>query len=302
MKIMLVIKNKLKMKKIINKVSILLLSMMILSSCNENDNDVNIYDGDDFISFGASTSGSLLENDTNSFKITAYASMPEITEAFTVSVALESTDAISGVDYVVVDGKDSFSFGPNQHEDTIEITAVDNLNPETDKTITLSLTSASNSTNIGLPGPDVLAKVFTLTLVEDDCPFTIQELGDALWSGTDSSSGSEGPNASQITTSYDGTDFTFEGIGYGWITNTDYWNEPVIDSQKVIASVDALTGDITIDLQYMCRTTYLGVVQDDYYVQGSGKYISCSETMEINYDIIQGGGILRSFTETISIQ
>lgn len=303
MKIMLDTKTQITMKKIITKVSILLLSMIVLSSCNENDNDENIYEGESFVSFNATTSASISEDAASPLTVSVYASVPAAqAESFTLDFTVASSDAVAGTDYSVVGTKTSLSFGPDQYVDTIQIMPIDNLLAETNKTVTITLGTASNGLRVGLPGQDENAKVFTVTISENDCAFTLKEIGDGAFSGSDNvPAGQAGPNSSMILTSFDGTNLQFEGIGYAWITDTAFWDEVIIDTQKVNATVDAI-GNITIAEQYMCRTTWNGAVQPDYSVQATGKYISCTKTIELNYDIIQGGAVLRSFKDVITMQ
>lgn len=288
------------MNRLFKNVLFLSITSLLFMACNENDNDVNIYDGETYISFQAKTSGQVLENSTKPFQIKAYASIPVITEDFTVDFTVSSTDATSA-DYTVVGNKTTLNFGPGKHSDVIEIMPIDNIIAAEDLTITVTLSKASNGTAIGLPGVDAKATTFTLTLAEDDCPFTLTQLGEASWSGSDNvPAGNAGPNSSLITTSFDGTNLLIEGIGYAWITDTAYWNEPIVVSHKVIAQVDPVTGAIVIDEQPLCETTYLGVPQAAYSVAATGLYTSCSKTLVINYDIIQGGGVLRSYTDTLT--
>jgi len=272
--------------------------LFFVTSCNEKDmeyNNIN-WDSTKFVVF-SSNELSVNELVYEPIEIVAlYAATGDISN-ISVPFTINST-AVEGVDYTIVDNKTSFNFSNGNLSDSIFIMPIDDLDPSGDKVLTIALNSSEVS--IGYPGPSALNSELVLTIVDNDCPYTLQELGDASWSGTDNASGSQGPNASQIETAYDGTTFTMEGIGYGWITNTNYWDEVIVDSYPVVVDFNTTTGTFTIDLQDLCTTTWNGAPQAPYSVQGSGSYDSCSETMTISYDIIQDGGILRSYIETIT--
>ena len=289
------------MKKNIIK-ALLLVFITAFTGCTENDNEENVYSGDNFISFGTSTSGSALESATDAITITAYASVANIQSDFTVDVDIVAAQGTSA-DYTVIDGKTQFTFGPGKYVDQIQIKPIDNFDEDGNKIINLSLTSASNGSFIGFPGPDGNGKVFTVTFEDDDCAFTLAGLGAATWSGMDTASGTEGPNESQVTTSFDGTNLLIEGLAYGWLTNTGYWDEVVTVSNPVIAEVHPITGAVTIAEQPLCTTTWLGDVQPNYSIVATGQYVSCSKTLTITYDLLQTGrtSALRTFTETLTI-
>ena len=269
--------------------------MMSLMSCDEQD---LVYSGEDFISFGTTTSASIPEGSTEPYTVTASASVANISSEITVNVTISG--ATEGVDFTA--SKSSFNFGPDKYNDTIVITPIDNFDEDGDKVITLTLDRSSGGYTIGFPGPDGNSSSFTLTIQDDDCAFTLQQLGDANWEGVDNVPASQaGPNASKIKTRFDGTNLLLEGIAYGWIEDPAYWDEVVIVSHEVIVDVDTVTGVINIERQDLCTTTWLGDVQDDYEVVGTGLYSPCPETMVISYDLLQGGGLRRQWTETLTI-
>ncbi|NNK83677.1 MAG: hypothetical protein HKO92_11190, partial [Flavobacteriaceae bacterium] len=204
---------------------------------------------------------------------------------------------VEGVDYMVVDNKTSFNFSDGNLSDSVFIMPIDENEASGDKTLTFTL--GSSPVDIGYPGPDSLNAQMVLTIIDNDCPYTLQELADATWSGTDDAGGSEGPNDTQIVMYYDGSTFSMEGIAYGWLTNTGYWDEVIIDSYLVEVDFDTVTSTFTIAEQPLCTTTWLGNPQPAYSIAASGSYDSCAETMTINYDLYQGG-LLRSYTETIT--
>lgn len=263
-------------------------------SCDEEETVANTlsYPSDGFVAF--ETSGTTVSEAAGTVTLTAqYGSTSSSTDK-SFSFTSTSAEAVEGVDYDVVDSRTSFDFVAGTHTNSIDVVIYDNTDVDGNKTIVFTITDE------GFPGEAAFNSTYTLVVQDDDCPFTLAELGAASWSGSDNSGG-EGPNDTQIATTFDGTNLLFEGIAYGWITNPGYWDEVVVTSNaSVVASVDAV-GNITIANQYLCTTTWNGATQPDYYIEATGSYAACSETMELNWDLYQNGAILRSYTETITI-
>lgn len=279
----------------------MLLSIMV-TSCDEDKTTYNAleFPQDGFVSL-AKKSLLLPEASTAPIDVVVNLSNAPSDQTTTVDFEITSTNGVLGTHYTVVDNKASLTFPPGVYQDVIKIQSIDNTVEDGDKELTITLTSSSN-VNLGFPGPAGNGKTLKLTIQDNDCDYTLAQLGSATWTGKDNSSGREGPNDSKITMAYDGTNLLIEGIGYGWITNTNYWNEIVTTSTPVIAQINRLTGDIVIDQQPLCVATWRGAVQAPYFVKATGNYAPCNQTMILNYDIIQNGAVLRSFTETISFQ
>ncbi|WP_289044668.1 hypothetical protein [uncultured Olleya sp.] len=289
------------MKTFYKTITCLSLISLLALSCSEKDLDYGSldFDSDTFVVF-AESSLSVNELVTEPIAVEAlYAASSSSANTISVPFTISSDNAVEGVDYTIVDNKTSFDFSNGNLSDVVYIMPIDESNPTGNKQLTFELNSGA--VNLGYPGPAANNKTVVLTIVDNDCPYTLEELGAASWSGSDNASGDEGPNASQILTSYENdTTFYFEGISYGWITNVNYWDEVVVTSNLVEADFDTATGAITIALQPLCTTTWNGATQPDYSIQATGSYDSCGETITLDYDLIQGGAILRSYTETIT--
>ncbi len=286
--------------KTIKLISKIFLLTLLVYSCSEEDPEFGNFDfsSDNFVSF-ETNAASINELVLEPLTLTAtHAVSRGSASPVSIPFTITSDNAVEGVDYMIIDNKTSFDFTSSDFSDSIQIMPIDNLVADGDKTLTITL--SSNSVTTGFPGPDSNNKSAVITIVDNDCAYTLEELGAAFWSGSDDSSGDEGPNGSQITTAYDGTTFTIEGIAYGWLTNTGFWDEVVLVSNPVVADIDLTNGMVTVALQPLCTTTWVGDIQPDYSVEATGSYDSCSETMTISYDLIQGGAILRSYTETIT--
>lgn len=288
------------MKNIYKFLSISVVCTLLFTAC---DQDETVYEAlsfpsDAFVSFEAN-SLDVLESSTETITVTLNRATSAEDAASSLSIPFTvNTTAVLDVDYTILDNKTSFDFAEGEYSDTIEIQAIDNLNEDGNKEIIIALTEGNG---IGFPGPDANGSSFTLNINDDDCAFELQDLGEASWSGSDNvSAGEAGPNESLIDASFDGTNLLLEGIGYAWLTDTGYWDEVVVVSNKIITQVDLVSGIVTIDLQDLCETTWVGAPQAPYSIVGSGQYTSCSQTLVINYDLIQNGAVLRSFTETLT--
>lgn len=264
-------------------------------SCDEDETVANTltFPANAFVAF--ETSGTTVAEAAGMITITAQYGSTSSAADQSFGFTSTSAEAVEGVHYTIVDSRTSFDFAAGVHTNSIDVNIIDNLDVDGAKNIVFTLTGQ------GFPGEAAINSTYTLVIQDDDCPFTLAELGAASWAGSDNSTG-EGPNnATQITTSFDGTNLLFEGIAYGWITNPAYWEEVVtVSNPSVIAVVDAL-GNFTIANQFLCTATWNGDVQPDYNIEATGAYAACSETMVINWDLYQNGAILRSYTETITI-
>ncbi len=125
------------------------------------------------------------------------------------------------------------------------------------------------------------------------CP--LEDLNDLVgsWSGTDS----EG-NASQVVTFLDGSNFMIDGLNVGWMTG--YWGE-VITEQIPLIMIMNPNGTLKIDEQYYMSTTWNGSPQPTYSISATGKWDNCKKTLVIDYDLHQGGDVLISITENITL-
>lgn len=290
------------MKKIITYISTALILTFGFVSCDEDETVYNPlqYPQDAYIAIEGSGLA-VLEGSTAPIEIVANYSndINAATSEVVVDFSITSDNGIEGTHYTVVDGKTQFKFAPGVFTDKVTIIPINNFDEDGDKELTITLDNSS--VNLGAPGPDSFGTTFNLTLLDDDCAIVFEELV-GPWTGFDNSSGSEGPNASQIVSSYDGTTFYLEGIAYGWLTNTSYWDEVVVVSNPVIANIDVLTGVVTIDEQFLCTTTWLGDIQPDYSISATGQYLACSSEMILDYTLYQSGGIRRQYTETIKFE
>ncbi|NOR28129.1 MAG: hypothetical protein GQ540_06330 [Lutibacter sp.] len=288
------------MKKIFKSLIYITVLAFFVSACDENDTtfDSLSFPEDAFIAMENANDIVVLESTTTPIEIVVnYANTLEnATTDVTVDFTITSDTATEGVHYTIEGNSSQLTFAAGQLNAKIVIIPIDNSEEDGDKVLTFTLTNSSVS--IGLPGPDSFNKSVTVTLTDDDCAFTFAGLDGISWIGTDNATGSQGPNPTQIVTSFDGTDLLMDGLAYGWLAST-YWNEVVVASAPVIVDMDPITGVFTISEQYLADTTWLGNPQPTYYISASGQYFSCLNKMIVNYTLIQNGGVLREYTETI---
>jgi len=289
------------MKKIFKSLIYIAILSIFVISCDEDETtfDPLNFPADAFVSVEGS-SVAVLESSTNPIEIIVnYSNSTEgFTSEISVDFSITSSNGIEGTHYTIEDNKTQLTFPVGVFSDKIVIIPIDNLMEDGNKVLNFTLDNAP--VTLGFPGPDGLGKSLSVTLTDDDCAFTFADLDGISWSGTDNSSGDEGPNATQIVTSFDGTNLLMDGIAFGWLTNTAFWDEVVVESEPVIVVMDPVTGAFTIDQQFLANTTWLGDPQPTYSISATGQYFSCLHSMVVNYTLYQSGGIRRQYTENIN--
>ncbi|MGM5468636.1 hypothetical protein ACS386_00020 [Flavobacteriaceae bacterium LMO-SS05] len=288
------------MKNIFRTIIYLMVIALFCVSCDEDETTFVPLDfpNEAFVALENTSSIEVLESTTKPVEIVVFYANTlgehnsEITADFEISGS-----GVEGTHYTIQGNKSKLSFPPGVFTDKVIIIPIDNNEEDGDKKLTFAL---SNSTAaVGYPGPDGFGKSIDITLTDDDCAFLFADLDGISWIGTDNASGSQGPNPTQITTSFDGTNLLMKGIAYGWLTNTNYWNEVVVADAPVIVNMDPISGEFTISQQYLCDTTWQGNPQPTYEISANGQYFSCLHKMIVNYTLYQSGGVLVRYTETI---
>ena len=289
------------MKNIFKSIICLTVITLFCVSCDEDETTFDALDfpTDAFVALESTSALESLESSTNPIQIVVNYSntVAGATSAVSVDFSITSNNAVEGTHYMIADNKTQLNFAPGVFKDMVEIIPIDNASEDGDKLLTFSL--AGSSVSLGYPGPDSFGTSLSITLTDDDCAWSLAGLDGIEWIGNDNASGGEGPNATQIVTSFDGTILLMEGIAYGWLTNPGYWDEPVVVSHLVNVDMHPVTGAFTVEFQELCETTFNGVPQTPYQISASGQFLSCLGKMIVNYDLYQGGDLLRSHTETI---
>jgi hypothetical protein len=288
------------MKKIFKSLIYVTVIAFFAVSCDENDTVFTplSFPEDAFIAFEDASPITVLESNTAPIEIIVNHAntLANATTAVTVDYTITSETAVKGVHYTIAGETNKLTFAPGELNAKIIIIPIDNLMEDGNKVLNITLTNSLVA--VGLPGPDALNKSIVVTLTDDDCAFTFADLDGISWIGTDNASGTQGPNPTQITTAFNGTNLLMSGIAYGWLTSS-YWEEVVVDSDPVIVVMDPVTGVFTIAEQYLADTTWNGSPQPTYRISANGQYFSCLNKMTVNYTLYQSGAVLRRYTETI---
>ena len=150
-----------------------------------------------------------------------------------------------------------------------------------------SFPAAVNTTDACADLHYILAKV---TKLGEE--YTIEKVGEkstmdlanyvGTWSGEDMWGDTE------VTTTLN-ADGILEITGIGVTFMIDGWGELILEQEILLMDVDKTTGSFTIEEQYYMKTEYDGAVQDLYYLSGTGTIDPCTNTMDLEYDFVQGG-------------
>jgi hypothetical protein len=229
---------------------------------------------------------------------------------FTVSISIVSDEIVDldNLEFVVGDliSEDSrnyeFDVPAYVTEFSVPVEALSDIIKESTETTTLML-SATGTRSVILGEGSIEIQ---LDLLDDGlaCDWTIEELGNSTWSGTNTPGDSfngDGPTASVASVSYDGTDLYVSGLTHSWIEDPDFWEESITNSEPLKMELDQSSGVVTVEEQYSCTSTWNGGIQPDYSVQATGLYDPCTKTITFNYDLIQEGEILDSGVEVITM-
>lgn len=151
------------MKKILNIVIILLL----LNSCESRiDHE---YDGGWYVAFEKATIKD--KESTDQIKIPVILADNGRKDQVTVDFQLEPADGVTeGTDFELLNESNTLTFEPGVGIQYIIIKPIDNLNPENNKSIQISITSNSKNLPIGFTGPDALNSSCEVIIMDDDCP------------------------------------------------------------------------------------------------------------------------------------
>ncbi len=262
---------------------VLLMTVSILSlvSC-KNEDLVILNTPNGFIQIDGSVPN-LAEDDEDGVNVTVKFGGETNENGITVNYTLTSEDNTRFID----ENNGSVEIAAGEYSTTISIKPVDNIFVDGDLVVTLTLDSSS-SVPVGLAGEGVNNVSQVINIIDNDCPIVYENIV-GTYNGTDNwYSSVGGPLDTQMIASSDGSIVTVVGIGHAWIENPEYWAEEIIQEGEIELQIDPITGDVTIPYTYTATALYLGSPYD-YYVQGSGKYFSCSDTFELNFEIFYAG-------------
>ena len=159
------------MKKIF-KFSLLLLSLVFFGSCEE---DLVIFETPDGFIQLAATSGSIEENNTGDLITTVLFGGRSNDSGITANFTVTSSDPSR---FTVSPASGTLEIPAGQMSADIVLTPVDNFDVDGNASVTITLTDAS-SKPIGIGGEGLRNVSTSLTIIDNDCPITIDD-----WVGT----------------------------------------------------------------------------------------------------------------------
>ena len=156
--------------------------LFILAACEQDFTELQYKDGS-YVTFNTPT-GSVSEGNTstNTLSVVVSRNSPDITKDLTVtfgvaSATFEGTGADASTTFTVAGvgtGATSTTvvIPANKTTATVMLTTKANVFSEKNRTIQIAITAISEGgLQIGYPGPSGIGKVFTATIVDDDCAF-----------------------------------------------------------------------------------------------------------------------------------
>jgi len=150
--------------KILNKLMIVMVSALVLLSCDEEDGRT-VFEGPFYVSFTSNTA--IVSEADESYFIEVSNVGATLGSEITVNYQVEG-DAQEGVDYEIVGGSEGTVVIPaGEHFGTLELRTIDDLSA--DGALSLTLTLSDNSAGLN-NGRGEIGKTLTLTITDDDCP------------------------------------------------------------------------------------------------------------------------------------
>lgn len=260
----------------------LIFSILLLTACKE---ELKIYDpGVGFIQMESTSVVNLTEADSDGVYISIIYGGETNDEGINVVFDVTSEDPTR---YEVTPNNGIVEIPAGQFSTEIFIKPIENILVDGDLEVLVSLNSSS-SKPIGIAGEGINSVSKVINIIDNDCPIIFEDMV-GVYNGKDNwYSSVGGPLSTKITNTYDGTTFQITGLGFAWLANPAYWGEEVISEGAITVEIDPITGVFDIPYTYTATTLYNGAPYD-YYVKGSGKYYSCSDAFEIEYELFYPG-------------
>ncbi|TAJ11514.1 hypothetical protein DMA11_16470 [Marinilabiliaceae bacterium JC017] len=163
-----------------NRIKIYLLLIGVVSlifGCNEID---QTYGGPWFV-YTEAESGEVFESDPEILSVPVVVSSNDYSTQTAVTFKVESENATEGVDFEILNEGRDLIFEPGVAVQNIDIKFMDNDDADGDLEVIISLVSSNKGDyEIGKPGPDNAFSSYTLTILDDDCPFIPEDYSKAL--------------------------------------------------------------------------------------------------------------------------
>lgn len=287
------------MKNIIKYILIFVIGGLVLSSCEELENNyaamTNDYDKSNttyyiqFLnatqSFETAIDEAGLPTDITTTVGVALLGAPQSSDVV-VNLVVDGSSTMTSSMYTL--GSTSITIPAGSTSGSVSLTALADEMPEGE-----NLTLVLNMEAGGAEAATAAQLNYSLKRIKF-CP--LEDLNDLVgsWGGLDSW-GYE----TQVVTFLDGDNFMIDGLTVGWMT--DYWGEVIVEQVPLVMIMNP-NGTLEIEEQYYMHCTWNGAPQPDYSISATGKWDNCEKTLVIDYNLHQGGGVLEVFTENISLK
>ncbi len=152
------------MKSIFRKFSLLLLTVMFTTACEEQ---FTLFEGPYHVRFSGS-SASVSENSTTPTNIQVHFAGPVTSED--IQVELTISGGVQDEDFELSVGSNTITIPAGEFFASFTVLPIDNVVADGNKTIIFEITSVSGGYQ---PGLGLVGKKFTYTIVDNDCPFEV---------------------------------------------------------------------------------------------------------------------------------
>ena len=258
----------------------ILVSLLFLTACEE---DLLVYEPDSSYAQLASGSAATMSEgatDGKTIKVILGAGSNTTGATFDFNVTGDSSR------FTVSPSNGKVEFAAGSYEATITVTPVDNKISDGNADLTISLTGE----NIGVGGDGVELTSVAVTIIDDDCPITIDDT--ALWTAQYVYS-SSGPPATEIALTKVGDNQWYLPTTWGYNAVSWLTGNPAYDGLYVFEAVITLNpADLTCTIEGTSGLTPGG---------DTGSYDPCANKFtfaSLNDELFAGGGIDAGFTLT----
>lgn len=250
-----------------------LFTALLFTSCEE---DLIVYNGENYVIFEG-TSASISES-AAARTITVLRSNAD--DALSAEIGVNSYFANStstSADASFSLSSTSISFAAGEFSTTFTITPVDDIDASGAKIVELTFNSLSQSgVSAGFPGASAFNGTFTVTLVDDDCPFDITAFAATF-------------NANEP--GYGDYDVTFTQVDANTIVANNFWDFGGVVNYDF--NTNSSTPEVTLPAQdvVMGGTTYRVIgTNTDNGTGADGTYESCTGNFTVNYRVYDATG------------